>query len=394
MRGGVPISYTLRSMGQRAVRTLLTIGVMALVVLAVTVMLSLVSGIRRTLVETGEPDNLVVTRKGATNDGSSMVPIEAYRAIAYFPGIATDPATGEPLVSPEMVLQPFFFREDGGRENVLVRGVRPVAFAVHRNVRIIEGRKPRSSSGEAVVGRALLARYPGARLGGELRFGRHVWKVVGVLAAGGSSFESEVWVDVNDLWNDANRAIYSGLRLKTAPGSEPAELQRRIAGDARWALEAKPELDYYREQADSANFLLMLTVVLGLIMGIGAAFGAMNTMFAAVQSRTTEIGTLRALGFSRRSILVSFMAEALAIALGGFVAGVVLAVGAAFGIDAVLHGVAINLRTFTTATVALRVSIEDAMFALALAVLLGVGGGLLPARRAAGLSPVEALRRR
>ena len=103
-------------------------------VLAVTVMLSLVSGIRRTLVETGEPDNLVITRKGATNDGSSMVPIEAYRAIAYFPGIAIDPATGEPLVSPEMVLQPFFFRADGGRENVLVRGVRPVAFAVHRNV--------------------------------------------------------------------------------------------------------------------------------------------------------------------------------------------------------------------------------------------------------------------
>ena len=201
-------------------------------------------------------------------------------------------------------------------------------------------------------------------------------------------------MDVNDLWNDANRAIYSGLRLKVAPGSDPAELRRRIAGDARWALEAKPELDYYREQADSANFLLMLTVVLGLIMGVGATFGAMNTMFAAVQSRTTEIGTLRALGFSSRSILLSFMAEALAIALGGFAVGLALAVGAAFGIDAVLHGVAINLRTFTTATVALRVSMQDAVFALVLAAVLGIAGGLLPARRAAALSPVEALRKR
>ncbi len=394
MHGEIPVSYTLRSMLQRRTRTLLTIGGMALVVLAVTVMLSLVSGIRRTLVETGEPDNLIVTRKGATNDGSSMVPVEAYRAVEYFAGIASDPRTGEPLVSPEMVLQPFFYREDGARENVLVRGVRPAAFAVHRKVRIVEGRAPHSSSGEAVIGRALVARYRGASLGGELAFGHHVWKVVGVLEAGGSSFESEVWVDVNDLWNDANRAIYSGLRLKVAPGSDPAELRRRIAGDPRWALEAKPELDYYREQADSANFLFMLTVVLGLVMGVGASFGAMNTMFAAVQSRTTEIGTLRALGFSRRSILVSFLAEALAIALGGFVAGVVLAVCATLGINALLHGVAINLRTFTTATVALRVSAQDAMFALMLAALLGAGGGWLPARRAARLSPVEALRKR
>ncbi len=215
-----------------------------------------------------------------------------------------------------------------------------------------------------------------------------------ILAAGGSSFESEVWVDVNDLWNDANRAIYTGLRLKTTPGSDPRDLQRRIAGDARWTLEAKPEIDYYREQADSANFLLSLTLVLGSIMGVGASFGAMNTMFAAVQSRITEIGTLRALGFSRRSISISFLAESLAIALGGFVVGLPLAAGAAFAINSGLHGVAINLRTFTTATVALSVSIENAAFALLLAVILGVAGGLLPARQAARLSPVEALRRR
>lgn len=366
---------------------------MALVVLAVTVMLSLVSGIRRTLVESGEADNLIVMRKGATNDGSSMVPIEAYRTLQYFPGIASDPATGEPLVSPEMVLQPFFYRKDGGRENVLVRGVRPVAFAVHRNVHVAEGRPPRSSSGEAAVGRAVAARYD-ARLGGDLRFGRHVWKVVGILEAGGSSFESEVWVDVNDLWSDANRAIYTGLRIKWAPGSDPSALAERIAADPRWALEAKPEIDYYRDQADSANFLLGLTMALGVIMGIGAIFGAMNTMFAAVKSRTTEIGTLRALGFSRRSIALSFVFEALAIALAGFFVGLVLAIAATAGITAALHGVAINLRTFTTATVALHVSAQNALHGFVLAALLGLAGGFFPARSAARLSPVEALRRR
>jgi len=376
------------------VRTLLTVGVMALVVLAVTIMLSLVSGIRRTLVETGEPDNLIVMRKGATNDGGSMVPIDAYRAIQYFPGVAVDPETREPLVSPEMVVQPFFYRAGGGRENVLVRGVRPVAFAVHRNVRVAEGRAPRSSSGEALVGRAVAARYPGARLGGEMRFGRHVWKVVGILEAGGSSFESEVWVDVNDLWNDANRAIYTGLRIKVAPQADAGALIGRIGADARWALEAKPEIDYYREQAESADFLLALTVALGIIMGVGASFGAANTMFASVTSRVKEIGTLRALGFSRGSILASFLIEALGIALAGFVLGLLLAVVATSAITAALDGVAINLITFTTATVALQVSAGNALAGLLLAVLLGFAGGVGPARRAARLSPVEALRRR
>ena len=392
MSRAIPLSYSLRSVFQRRTRALLTVVVMALVVLAVTVMLSLVSGIQRTLVATGEADNLIIIRKGATNDGSSMLPIEAYRAVAYFPGIASG-ADGEPLVSPEMVIQPFFYRPDGGRENVLVRGVRPVAFAVHRNVHVVEGRAPRSSSGEAAVGRAVAARYA-VRLGGEVRFGHRIWKVVGILEAGGSSFESEVWVDVNDLWNDANRSIYNGLRVKVAPGSDPQVLVRRVAADPRWTLEAKPEIDYYREQADSANFLFRLTLALGLIMSIGASFGAMNTMFAAVKSRTAEIGTLRALGFSRRSILISFVTEALAIALAGFAVGVLMAIATTLGINAIMKGVAINLMTFTTATVDLRVSATSALQVLLLATLLGLAGGFLPARYAARLSPVEALRRR
>jgi len=394
MTRAIPLSYTLRSVFQRRTRTLLTVVVMALVVLAVTVMLSLVHGIESTLVETGEPDNLIVMRKGATNDGASMVPIDAYRAVQYFPGIASDPQTGEPLVSPEMVVQPFFYLENGGRENVLVRGIKPVAFAVHRNVHVAEGRAPRSSSGEALVGRAVANRYAGTRLGGELRFGHRAWKVVGILEAGGSSFESEVWVDVNDLWTDANRAVYSGIRVKFAPDADPAALRKRIESDARWALEAKPEIDYYRDQAETASFLFGLTVVLGVIMGIAAAFGAMNTMFAAVKSRTAEIGTLRALGFSRGSILLSFVGEALAISLAGFLVGIALAFSVTAAISAALHGIAIQMMTFTTATVTLKVSSATAMQGLAFVLVLGLLGGFLPARRAALLSPVEALRRR
>ncbi len=393
MRRTLPLSYGLRSIVQRKTRTALTVAVMALVVVAVTVMLSLSNGIRRTLVETGEADNLIVLRKGATNDGASMVPIDAYRALRFFPGIDVD-ERGEPKVSPEMVVQPFFHLADGGRENVLVRGIERAAFEVHRNVRLAEGRAPRPSSGEAIVGRAVSARYPGAEVGGTIHFGHHDWKVVGILDAGGSSFESEVWVDARDLWSDANRSVYSGIRVKIAPGSDPAALVARIDGDPRWALEAKPEIDYYREQAESAGFLYGLTVVLAVIMGVAASFGAMNTMFAAVKSRTTEIGTLRALGFSRASILVSFVAESLGIAVAGFFVGIVLAVFATIGITAALHGVAVNLVTFSTAAVALRVSIVEVVAALLLSLLLGFAGGILPARRAARLSPVEALRTR
>ncbi len=389
----LPLSYSLRSVVARRTRTALTVAVIALVVLAVTLMLSLVSGIRRTLVNTGSPDNLIIVRKGSTNDGSSVVPVEAYQAVAYFPGIATEPETGDPLASPEMVMQPFFYRTDGGRENVLVRGVKPMAFEVHERVQIVAGRAPRPSSGEALVGRGVASRYQGAELGGELRFGRHPWKVVGIMEAEGTAFESEVWVDVNDLWSDANRSAFSGLRVKVAPGADREALIRRIAADARWALEAKPEVEYYREQSETANFLYGLTVVLAGIMGIGASFGAMNTMFAAVRSRRAEIGTLRALGFSRRSILASFVAESLAIALAGFVGGTVLALLATTALTAILHGVAINLSTFTTATVALRIDAENVLRTLVLSLGLGLIGGLLPARHAARMSPVEALRR-
>jgi putative ABC transport system permease protein len=394
MARSVPLSYSMRSAFHRRTRTLLTVAVMALVVLAVTVMLSLATGIQRTLVTAGEPDNFIVMRKGATNDGASMVPIDAYRTVRYFPGIATDSTTGEPLVSPEMVVQPFFYRADGGRENVLVRGIRPVAFAVHDNVRIAQGRAPRSSAGEAVVGRGVAERYPGAVVGGELRFGRRAWKVVGILDGGGSAFDSEVWVDVTDLWSDANRSVYSGLRVKIAPGTDGSAFVRRVESDGRLALEAKPEIDYYRDQSESSSFLFGLTMGLALIMGVGASFGAMNTMFAAVSSRTTEIGTLRALGFSQRSILVSFVYESLAIACAGFVVGSLLAIVTTEVLTAVMNGIAVNLVTFSTATVALRVSWSNVAFAFALSLLLGLAGGVLPARRAARLSPVDALRRR
>jgi ABC-type lipoprotein release transport system permease subunit len=263
---------------------------------------------------------------------------------------------------------------------------------VHDKVRIIAGRTLQPSLGEAIVGLAASQRYQGAGLGETLQFGRRAWKVVGIFTAGGSAFESEVWVDVEDLFTDANRATYSGVRLTVAPGAERDALIRRIADDPRISLEAKPEVDYYTEQAEGANTLYVLTAVLATIMGTGAVFGAMNTMFAAVTHRTAEIGTLRALGFSRATVLTAFITESLCLAVLGYIGGVVLGASAIFLINAAINGVAFNLASFSTAVVTLRLSPIILVIAFLLAMAMGLFGGFFPARRAARLSVVDALR--
>ena len=389
----LPISYSIRNVRARLRRTSLTIAVIALAVIASAVFLALLSSLQRTLVSTGSPDNLVVLRKGSDNDGSSMLTLEAYQAIRYLDGIARNDA-GNPIASPEMVVQPTVWTTAGTRENVLARGVEPMAFVVHDQVRIVEGRMFQPSSGEVVIGVGTVGRYEGARLGEEMPFGRRRWRVVGVMDAAGSSFESEVWLDARELANDANRPFpYSGVRLRLAPGADRAALIRRIEDDPRFALEAKLEIDYYAEQAKSSRSLYFLLVVLAVPVGIAAGLGAANTMFAAVQARTVEIGTLRALGFSRGTIMRAFLLESIGVSMVGFVVGAVGTLALAALIGVVLGGVGFAAVTFTTNVVALRVSPGDLAAAFVFAAAIGIVGGLLPAWRAARLRPVEALRK-
>ncbi|HYD46860.1 MAG TPA: ABC transporter permease, partial [Terriglobales bacterium] len=233
---GLPFSYSVLNLRARPARTVMTASVIALVVVATTLFLGLISSLKRTLVTSGDPLNLVVLRKGSDNDGSSQLPLFAYQAIRYLDGIARD-EQDQPLVSGELVVQPFFFTLDGGRENVLVRGVEPMALRVHDTVAISEGRMLHASSGEAVVGRGVVGRYRGATLGAEIEFGRRRWKVVGVMDAGGSSYESEVWVDVRELAADAKRTWpYSGIRLRAASPADLALLKQRIDDDPRYAM--------------------------------------------------------------------------------------------------------------------------------------------------------------
>ncbi|HJW67788.1 MAG TPA: ABC transporter permease [Candidatus Binatia bacterium] len=386
----VPLSYNVRNLLVRRWTSAFTAGGIALVVAATMLLAALVSGLKQMLVSAGEADNVVVMRKGATNDGSSAVPRDAAQTIRSLTGIARGDGW-MPLASPELVNQPFMRTADGGRENVLVRGVEPVAFDVHRRVKLVAGRLFAPNLGEVVVGVDAARRY-GAGLGRQIQFGRRHWTVVGIFDSGGTAFDSEIWADVSDIQDDTRREGYSGVRVKMAPGADVGELKRRVESDGRFTLEVKPESTYYDEQAESANALYILVLTLAGVMGAGATFGALNTMYAAVASRTPEIGTLRALGFGRGSILLSFLAESLLLALAGLVSGAVLAGLAIFAVNTLLSGVAFSMMTFTVATVLLSPSIGGLLLGVAFAGVIGVLGGLGPACRAAHLPVIDALR--
>jgi putative ABC transport system permease protein len=389
----LPLSYSFGNLRERPTRSAMTVGVVALVVVATTLLLALINSLKHTIVSTGNELNLVVMRKGSDNDGSSQVSLEAYQAIRFFDGIRRD-RDGRPLVSPELVVQPFFRTNAGGRENVLVRGVEEMALAVHDEVEIVEGRMIRPSASEAIVGRSVAGRYRGATVGEVLEFGRGRWRVVGIFESGGSSYESEVWVDVRELANDAKRPSgFSGIRMRAESPVALQRLKKRIDDDPRYALEAEPEPDYYANQSESADSLYALVWTIAILSGIGACFGAANTMYAAVASRTAEIGTLRAIGFSRGAILASFEIEAVALAMVGFAAGSVLALALAAVLRVWLGGITFGSSTFTTNVVTLSIGAGDFVFAFWFAFVVGATGGLPPAWRAARLRPIEALRK-
>jgi ABC-type antimicrobial peptide transport system permease subunit len=372
--------------------TLATAGGIALVVVVTILLLSLVAGLRHMLIVTGHPNKLVVLRKGASSDAMSFVTREALQAIRYLPGVAQSPE-GDPLVSPEFISQPLLPTKSGGQEIVLMRGVTPLGFRVHEEVQIIDGRMPRPSVNEAIVGVAAAQRYHGVGIGDAIQFSNFKWTVVGVFSANSTAFESEIWLDVGDPFSDSTRRGCSSVRLIVAPGADQDALIRRIAEDPRISLFAQSEVAYYEEQAAGAKMLYLLTATLALIMGIGAVFGAMNTMFAAVSYRTAEIGVLRAIGFRRGSVLLSFVTESVCLSLLGYMSGVVLGVGAVLLVNRILQGVAFQLPSFSTVVVSLQVSPASLVIALALAVTMGVVGGFFPARRAAKLRVTEALRR-
>ena len=384
----VPLSYTLRNLWTRKLTTLLTAGGMALVVFVFAAVQMLDTGLRQTLVATGQPDNIHVTRRAAGAEISSVIDRAQAAIVESQPEIAIG-EDGQRLASKEVVILITLPKRDTGTAtNVTTRGVGSAAFALRPQLRIIGGRMFRPGVSEVIVGASIAERFEGAALGSAMRFGGREWRVVGIFEAKGSAYDSEVWTDADQLQRAFRRNAWSVVVARIAdPGALP-EIRRRLENDPRLTLDVKAEREFFEDQSKAlSNFISYLGLTLSVIFSVGAMIGAMITMYAAVANRTGEIGTLRALGFRRRSILLTFLAEALMLGVFGGIAGLMLASLMQF-----VHISTLNWQSFSELAFSFTLTPRIIITSMTFAVLMGVAGGFLPAVRASRLNIVDALR--
>ncbi|ARO86492.1 ABC transporter permease [Nitrosospira lacus] len=384
----IPLSYIWRNFTARKLTTLLTAGGMALVVFVFATVLMLEEGLRKTLVETGSPDNVVITRRSAGTEVQSVIDREQAAIVENQPEVAYS-ANGWRLASKEMiVLISLAKRSSDKASNVLIRGVGQKGIELRPQVEIAEGRMFRPGSTEIIAGKSVAERYRGAGVGETLRFGQREWTVVGIMDAGKTGFDSEIWGDVDQLMQAFRRPVYSSVILKLNDPAVFSQLKTRIENDPRLTLEVKQESVFYAEQSQLlANFIRYLGMILSIIFSIGAIIGAMITMYASVANRATEIGTLRALGFRRMNILAAFLVEALMLGAAGGVAGLVFASFMQFFTISTM-----NWQSFSELAFSFTLNGAIIIKSFAFALIMGVTGGFLPAARAARLNIVDSLR--
>lgn len=385
----IPVVYNLRSVRARWLSALVAVFGIAGTVGVFVAVLSLARGFKATLVSSGSSGNAMVLRAGSETEMSGNVPLDQVRALEDKPGVARD-ADG-PLVTPEVVVVAAFpLISTGTDANVQVRGVSSKALEVRSNVKIVKGRFFKPGLSELVVGRNVDKTYAGLSLGESVKFGGGTWRVVGVFDAGGSAFDSEVWCDapvLNDVYHRPENAFQSVTVHLTSPDAMQ-QFKDAISSDPRMNVDVSREVDYYAKQSTVLTQVIqVLGGLIALIMGIGAVFGALNTMYSAVAERSREIATMRALGFGAGSVVTSFTIEALLIA----------AVGGALGCLAVLpvNGLttgAMNFQTFSHVAFAFKITPDLLLTGMGFALIMGVAGGLPPALRAAQRPVAPALR--
>ena len=384
----VPFSYVVRSLLARRLTTALTASGMALVVYVFATVLMLAAGLRETLVTTGQPDNVVVIRRSSQSEVQSGIDRLQAGIVETLPGIVTD-AGGKRLVSKEpVVLINLPKRESAKPSNVTIRGVTPEGVSLRPQAVLVEGRMFRPGTSEVVTGRAVATGFRGAAIGETVRFASRDWTVVGTFDAGRTAFNSEIWGDAEQMLQAFRRTGYSSMLFKLDDPVDFDATKRAIESDPRLTLEAKREPQFYADQSETlSNFISILGLSISIIFSIGAVIGAMITMYASVASRTGEIGTLRALGFTRAAILIAFLVEALAL---GLVGGILGLVGASL-MQAITIST-VNFQTFSELAFSFTLTPGIAAVSLAFAMGMGFVGGFLPAARAARLRIVDALR--
>jgi len=385
----IPLIYSVRSLRLRWVSSVVAVLGIAGTVGVFVAMLSLARGFKATLVGSGSAQNAMVRRGGSSSEMESVITRDSARIVLDAPGVARGP--GGPLGSPEVVvIAPFPLKQSGTDANVQVRGVSPAVFEVRSNAKMYAGRFLQPGLNELVVGRNVVSSYSGLGLGQTVRFGGGNWTVVGVFDAGGSAFDSEVWCDATVL-NQVYQRPANLLQSVTVRLESPAAFQQfkdALTADPRLNVTVDREVDYYDKQSRQLTTLItVLGSIIGLVMGIGAVFGALNTMYSAVAERAREIATLRALGFGVSSVVTSFLFEAICIALAGGALGCV----GVLPLNGLTTG-GMNWQTFSHLAFAFRITPPLLGAGMAFALLMGLAGGVPPAIRAARAQVVVALR--
>jgi putative ABC transport system permease protein len=386
----LPISYNIRSLVARWKITLLAIFGIGCVVAVFMVLLAMVSGFRTVLRATGEPRNGVVAQRGSLSELTSWINHDPANFITADDRVARG-GSGEPMASCEVVVITSLAKRDSGKPaNVTVRGVTSRAFEIRKGVHVVKGRNFQPGLYEVIVGQKIHDRVTGVELGDKLRMQKRDWEVVGIFDAEGSSFESEIWADYNSAGQAFGRGGggCSSLTVRMRDVAALSKFDHDLQLNPNFQVALKPEIQYYEDQAGPvAGPLMAFAVFVAIVMGIGAVFGAMNTMYAIVAARTREVATLRALGFSRFSVLFAFVTESVFLSLVGGALGCALAMLA----NGYTAGTG-QTSSFSEIAFAFRITGTDIVAGMIFAALMGVAGGLLPAFRAARLPISTALR--
>jgi putative ABC transport system permease protein len=384
----IPIKYNVRNMTLRKGLTIMTALGIALTVTTAVFIMALLAGLQKAFKSTGNPLNVLVLRKGSTSELTGPFPQEDFQTLKTLPGIAKD-KNGEPLVSGEITVVIVLPRKDGsGEANVTVRGLMQDGLELRPTVKLADGRWFTPGQREVVVSNSIRKRFMHSNVGDAVEFGKGSWKVVGVFDAGGMAYESEIWGDVNQMSSDFDRqGVYSSAYLRATDAVAADALKHRVSDDQRLKLDGMLEPEYYATQTKSGAVIQFIGWLVAAIMAIGSSFAAMNTMYAAVAYRSREIATLRVIGFSRPSILTSFVLEAVLLSLLGAIVGIILMLpfnGMTTGTQ--------NQVTFSEVVFGLQMTPGVVTAAIIFAVIMGLFGGIFPAWHASRREILAALR--
>jgi putative ABC transport system permease protein len=383
----IPIAYNLRNLVVRKTTTIMTALGIALTVAVLLAVLALVDGLRTTLASSGDPLQIVVMRKGSESEIVSNFTRTQFQDLKFKPGIATG-TNGQPLASLEVITVINLASTDAGEgTNVTVRGLQPSGIEMRHSVKIASGRWFQQGKRELVAGKIAAERYPEAQIGRKVRFGRGDWEIVGIMDAGRGAQASELWGDVNQIGSDLQRLeVLSSALVRATDAVTAKALANDINNDQRLNMNAVSEEEYYAAQTASAAPIEYIGIFVAVIMAVGSAFASMNTMYAAVARRAREIGTLRVLGFSQGSILLSFFLESVLLSGLGGVLGCLMVLP--------LNGITTGIgnSNFSETAFNFHVSGGIMLIGMAFAVILGAAGGLFPASNAARKEILTALR--